>query len=546
MTTLTHHLVRRALVVAAALATASLGITSIAAASGGFELSVDDAPAPSIVSADRNGVRVGLLGLSGRVRIVLVGDAVARRWRLVGRRGRATAWHPAQGGRVVTQLDTHTLPDGPYYLELDVLEEDGESERESAFVVVRNAAPVRYPADDDEEEEGNASVGLAQRTQDARAVVGAFARSSYRAGAVATLRLAARHRTLRIDILRCGPEYGLTIGNETMRGVRVASVRGAGRHVRIALRRGWPSGLYVARMRSADGRMGFAPFVLRPARLGESRVAVVQPTNTWQAYNYRDGDGDGRPDSWYGNASSRTVDVTRPYLNRGVPPHFRSYDLGFLRWLARTGKRVDMLAQEDVERVSGDRLARLYDLIVFPGHHEYVTEREYDAVERYRNLGGNLAFLSANNFFWRVDRRGSRLHRIAMWRDIGRPEAALVGVQYFDWNHGTHDNEPYRAVGVAAAPWLFAGTGIEPGERFGSFGIEVDGRTAASPRGTRVLATFPNAFGTGRPAEMTVYETARGATVVAAGAFTLAGRQARRPEIARLLGNLWDRLAAPR
>jgi hypothetical protein len=360
------------------------------------------------------------------------------------------------------------------------------------------------------------------------------------------LRLATDYPDLRVEILRCGPERELTIGNETMRGVRVASLRGSGRRIRVPLGGDWPSGLYVARLRSTRGRVGFAPFVLRPRRLGTSRVLVVQPTNTWQAYNYRDGDGDGRPDSWYRNASSRTVDTTRPFLDRGVPPHFRQYDVTFLRWLDRTGRRVDMLAQEDVERLSGDRLARLYELIVFPGHHEYVTEREYDAVERFRNLGGNLAFLSANNFFWRVDRRGSRLHRIAMWRDLGRPEAALVGVQYFDWNHGTHDNEPYRAIGVAAAPWLFEGTGIEPGERFGSFGIEVDGRTAASPRGTRVLATFPNAFGTGRPAEMTIYETARGATVVAAGAFTLAGRQARRPEIARLLENLWNRLATPR
>jgi hypothetical protein len=299
-------------------------------------------------------------------------------------------------------------------------------------------------------------------------------------------------------------------------------------------------------MRSTRGRVGFAPFVLRPRRLGASRVAVVQPTNTWQAYNYRDGDGDGRPDSWYRNSSSRTVDTTRPFLDRGVPPHFRQYDVTFLRWLDRTGRRVDMLAQEDIERVSGDRLARLYDLIVFPGHHEYVTEREYDAVERYRNLGGNLAFLSANNFFWRVDRRGNRLHRIAMWRDLGRPEAALVGVQYFDWNHGTHDNEQYRAVGVAAAPWLFEGTGIVAGKRFGSFGIEVDGRTAASPRGIRVLATYPNAFGTGRPAEMTYYETSRGARVFATGAFSLAGTQLRQPGFTRLLGNLWDRLAAPR
>jgi hypothetical protein len=37
-------------------------------------------------------------------------------------------------------------------------------------------------------------------------------------------------------------------------------------------------------------------------------------------------------------------------------------------------------------------------LIIFPGHHEYVTKAEYDAVERYRDLGGNLAFLAAKNF----------------------------------------------------------------------------------------------------------------------------------------------------
>jgi hypothetical protein len=237
------------------------------------------------------------------------------------------------------------------------------------------------------------------------------------------------------------------------------------------------------------------------------------------------------------------VSVSRPYLDRGVPPHFRQYDLGFIQWLHRSGKKVDMLAQADIERVSGDRLARLYDLIVFPGHHEYVTEREYDAVERYRDLGGNLAFLSANNFFWRVDRRGDHLHRIATYRDIGRPEAALVGVQYFDWNHGAHRRKPYRIVGARHAPWLFDGTGVRQGDGFGLFGIEADGRTAASPRGIRVLARLGDAFGSGRPAEMTYYTTSAGAKVFAAGAFTLAGREARTEQVSRFLKNLWRELS---
>jgi N,N-dimethylformamidase beta subunit-like protein len=268
----------------------------------------------------------------------------------------------------------------------------------------------------------------------------------------------------------------------------------------------------------------------------------VLPTNTWQAYNFRDGDGDGRPDSWYKNGASDTVVMTRPFLDRGVPPHFRQYDLGFLHWLSRSGRKVDMLAQEDLEGVSGRRLARLYDLIVFPGHHEYVTQREFDAIERYRDLGGNLAFLSANNFFWKVERRGERMRRVAMWRKLGRPEAALVGVQYFDWNHGTYDSRPLVVGDADRAAWLFAGTGIRDGDPLGMFGIEVDGRVQASPRNVHVIATMSDAFGTGRPAEMTYYETGSGARVFAAGAFTLAGRQARRPQIARVLSNLWEHL----
>ena len=40
--------------------------------------------------------------------------------------------------------------------------------------------------------------------------------------------------------------------------------------------------------------------------------------------------------------------------------------------------------------------------MIFSGHEEYVTQQIYDVVQRYRDLGGNLAFLSANNFFRHV------------------------------------------------------------------------------------------------------------------------------------------------
>jgi N,N-dimethylformamidase beta subunit-like protein len=519
---------------AAAFVAASLVLLAcLAAVAVAIEkTTVDTRPshaAPPIVYAERSGLRVGTQALTGRV--ALVASEARLRWRI----DRLTPWQYARGRVLVRAWDTRRIADGRYRLVL----ERGDMVRTQALVV-RNRTPLR----------GSAlaidTAGLKGRQNDARAVVAQFRRPSYRPGDVATLRFWGRYRTVLVQVLHAGPEQQATRGNETMEGVPVrAPVLVAGVHRSFRFRVGsWESGLYFVRMTSGR-KVGFAPFVVRPRRLGEHPVAVVEPTNTWQAYNYRSADGDGVPDTWYADGRRTTVDTSRPYLDRGVPPHFRMYDVSFLRWLAQTHKHVDMLAQEDLERIPGRLLARLYRLIVFPGHHEYVTEAEYDAVQRYRDLGGNLAFLSANNFFSRVDRHGYRLTRIGRWRDLGRPEAALVGAQYFWWNAGNYDSRPYRVVGADRVPWLFEGTGIVNGERFGCFGIEVDARTSASPPRTLVIARMRNALGTHRSAEMTYYTTRRGAHVFAAGAFTLSSRQIwRRAGVGPFLENLWTRLAA--
>jgi hypothetical protein len=365
-----------------------------------------------------------------------------------------------------------------------------------------------------------------------------FTRESYRPGAYAQLRLRGVRTGAVVQIFRAGPERRRTRRNDELNGVPASAPRRiGGRRVRIRIG-GWPTGMYFARV-STRRAVAFAPFVVRPRRIGEHRIAVVMPTNTWQAYNFRDDDGDGESDTWYADRSRTTVRMARPFLNRGVPLRFRSYDLPFLHWLAWTRRPVDYFAQADLERMSSPRaLRRAYDLIVFPGHHEYVTEREFDLIERYRDLGGNLMFLSANNFFWKVVRRGNVLHKIAMWRDLGRPEAALVGVQYV--TYGSHLRAPYTVTGARAAPWLFRGTGLRDGARFGTFGIEVDRIHAASPPGTRVLAELANGLGSAGAAQMTYYEL-RGARVFAAGAFTLGG-SATRLYGERLLDNLWARL----
>ena len=146
-------------------------------------------------------------------------------------------------------------------------------------------------------------------------------------------------------------------------------------------------------------------------------------------------------------------------------------------------------------------------------------------------------FLSADNFYWRVVRRGEAIVRSSSWRKLGRPEAALVGVQYA--GNDASRLRPYVVRRAGAAPWLFRSTGLRNGSRFGHFGIEVDRKARSSPRHTVVLARL-----TGRRGEMTYYETARGAKVFAFGAFALAS-VATQPPAKRLLDNLWARLTQP-
>ena len=235
-----------------------------------------------------------------------------------------------------------------------------------------------------------------------------FPRESYRPGASARLIVAARATGVEIQIFRAGDEDTRILANDLMLGRPMAKATRrnrtrVGQVVRLPIG-DWPSGLYFARLTADRRRVGYAPFVIRPRRLGEHRVAVVLPTQTWQAYNFSDDDEDGDGDTWY--AGSSTARTGRPFENRGVPTHYKRYDQPFLRWLATTGREVDYLAQADLNQLhGGSALVAAYDLIVFPGHHEYVTEREYDAVEQFRGRGGNLAFLSANNFFWKVTRR---------------------------------------------------------------------------------------------------------------------------------------------
>src|SRR5205085_3459308 len=198
----------------------------------------------------------------------------------------------------------------------------------------------------------------------------AFTKRSYAPGESAELLLATDARSLRLQVFayqspgRPSEQDVKTSGLAKTDPIRVdwSGHRDRPGIVRVVRAGDWPSGLYFARASSSDGRVGYAPFIVRPRRLGTHRVAVVLATNTWAAYNFEDADGDGWGDSWYVTGRHRSVDLQRPFLDFGVPFRFHDWDLEFIAWLNRTGRAVDFLSDDDVDRVaSGDELARRYD-----------------------------------------------------------------------------------------------------------------------------------------------------------------------------------------
>jgi len=384
-----------------------------------------------------------------------------------------------------------------------------------------------------------------------------FTKPSYLPGELAQVHIATDEPTLTMRVFHAGPEQVVTYADNQFAGIEVDEAPttidwSAWRSVPHTISFPVPnvaSGLYYLQFGGPDGRIGYAPFVVRPATLGTtSRVLVVLPTNTWQAYNFQDTDGNGYGDTWYAGPPNRFVDLGRTYIARGVPPRFYRYDLPFLHWFYWSGKSAEFISDSDFDQIaSGDDLAHAYDLVVFEGHEEYVLPHEYDVVQRFRDLGGNLMFLSANNFFWKVRKTKQVLQKIGRWRDAGRPEAALIGVEYRANDDGQRQGL-FTVQNSAAAPWLWDGTGLTDGSMFGQFvggyGIEIDATAPQSPPGTLVVAQIPDLYGPGLTAQMSYYETVGGAKVFAAGTLDFGGSATFWP-VKRVLDNLWAHLAAP-
>jgi hypothetical protein len=253
-------------------------------------------------------------------------------------------------------------------------------------------------------------------------------------------------------------------------------------HPGAALPRSLASGLYHYDVTDPAGDRFRAPVVVRNATFlldqpPPHTALLVWPYLTWRAYNAYDADLNGIPDSWYQFWRQRRVSFVGPLLPGGQEDDYQAA-VPFSRWLCSRKPRVESITDVELGNLPLSTLRR-YAAIVFPGHSEYYEPATYDLLTRYRDEGGNLVFLQANPFYRQV--RLDRAHNAVVMTDFdareGRSDFALAGVGYDGCCFPRSRAQPYVAAtgeDFAHVRWLFRGTGIGPGQRFGYAGSESD------------------------------------------------------------------------
>ncbi|GAA2493171.1 hypothetical protein GCM10010406_31560 [Streptomyces thermolineatus] len=305
----------------------------------------------------------------------------------------------------------------------------------------------------------------------------------------------------------------------------------------------WAPGAHVAVLTTADGHRSHVPFTVRDDRPAD--LLLLLPDITWQAYNLYPEDGRTGASLYHAwddegrlvgeEDAATTVSFDRPYAGAGLPLHVgHAYD--FVRWAERHGYD---LAYADARDLHAGRVDPSRHLgLVFPGHDEYWSAPMRAAAERARDGGTSLVFLSANTMYWQVETApspagdpdrliscrkhpaGSRRRR-SLWRETGRPEQLLLGIQY-----AGRVPEPHPLVVRNASHWLWEATGAKEGDRIERLVAGEADRyfpRVPLPESTeRILlahSPYRDAAGVRRHQETSLYRAPSGAWVFAAGTF---------------------------
>jgi hypothetical protein len=270
----------------------------------------------------------------------------------------------------------------------------------------------------------------------------------------------------------------------------------------------WPSGVYLGRLTTAVDPasepywQSYVVFIVRDDRPAD--ILFQCSDNTWQAYN-----------RWPGNFSVYThprgnqgpwadVSFDRPYGREaqfdGVvndpltfgSGEFLPLEFPLAYWLEEHGFDVTYCGNSDMVRPDHGLKCKAF---ISVGHDEYWDIRQFRSVERMRDAGVNLLFLSGNTMCWVTPLRPSRDGRPDRIMSRGGPYGGdNAYARQREREHGpfpehgpdegflmgARNIEPVNGGGdwiiVKPEHWVFAGTGVRRGDRIpGLVGWEYHG-----------------------------------------------------------------------
>lgn len=309
--------------------------------------------------------------------------------------------------------------------------------------------------------------------------------------------------------------------------------------LRVPVGMDWKSGYYEVTLRAADAggkwtqrsertASSSAWFIVRQARPGStSKILLQLSTNTYNAYNNWGGF------SVYAYNSLSNNQGHRVSFERPVRSQFSRGELPFVKWAEANGYALEFAANDDLE--FRPEILAGYKLVLSVGHDEYWSAPMRDSLEAWIAKGGNVAFFSGNTCCWQVRtedegraftcwKQNYHLDPVFQTRDfktlstawshhlVKRPENQLTGVGFlfggYRKSHGQFMDEPAEYEVHRPDHWLFAGTDLKQGAKFGGkdtiVGYECDGCELewkdglpfptfkdGTPKSFEVLATCP-------------------------------------------------------
>jgi hypothetical protein len=307
----------------------------------------------------------------------------------------------------------------------------------------------------------------------------------------------------------------------------------------------WVSGYYLIRVLLLDGPQpgrSATTYLIVNSPQPDTRMLIQVPVNTWQAYN-----------PWGGRSTydlsglgprANHVSFDRPYDWAGPGGQGPlGWEIPFVRFVERSG--YDVSYQSDVYTDAHPASLLKHRLVAVAGHSEYWTKTMRDAFETARDSGVNLAFMGANDAYWQVryedawrtmvayksmyDPNPDVTLKTAMFREIGRLECGLIGIQHqgaspLYWKAGDYT----VPSAVLADPWM-RNTGFLAGEVVpGIVSVESDtipgNQTAASSCGHELTVFFHRENGGDKDgnADAIRYTAPSGAMVFASGSHQFA------------------------